>query len=107
MGFSPRARLLFEMNCTDGAEENEKGALDYFREAGQYSQRPSPRYVPGLMAGHPGSISGTIANPSDILPSLPLRPSLLQKAGNSFFEILSGPNQGIQLEGRDESLLQA
>ena len=94
------------MNCT-GAEENEKGALDYFREAGQYSQRPSPRYIPGLMAGHPGSISGTIANPSDILPSLPLRPSLLQKAGNSFSEILSGPNQGIQLEGRDESLLQA
>ena len=93
------------MNCT-GAEENEKGALDYFREAGQYSQRPSPRYFPGLMAGHPGSIPGTIANPSDILSSLPSRPSFLQEAGNSFFKILSCPNQGIQVEGRIESLLQ-
>lgn len=94
-----------EMNS--GLGENEKGVLDYFREAGQYSQRPSPRYVPGLMAGHPGSISGTIANPSDILPSLPFRASFLQEAGNSLFKILSGPNQNIQVESGDESLLQA
>ena len=95
------------MNGTGTGEKNEKGALDYFREAGQYSQRPSPRYVPGLMAGHPGSISGTIANPSDILSSLPLSPSFLQEAGNSFFEILGGPDQNVHLERRSQSLVQA
>ena len=90
-----------------GWGKNEKDALDYFREAGQQSQRPSLRYFPGLMAGHPGSISGKIANRSDILSSLPFCRSFLQEAGNSFFEILGGPDQSVHLQRRNQSLVQA